>query len=133
MQQQSSSQRVGALLIHRPAWVDQHTGGSRLTPTVHRCPKGMAVGSTVQKHPKHGSGAMSIQGKSFKTIHEDQCRNVDDCRVHKNGPRGTCVDSVQCEMSDFQTDIDGGQECENPDDCGGCMVSRAETRSDAAN
>ena len=44
MQQQSSSQRVGALLIHRPAWVDQHTGGSRLTPTVHRCPKGMAVG-----------------------------------------------------------------------------------------
>ena len=44
MQQQCSSQRVGALLIHRPAWVDQHTGGSRLTPTVHRCPKGMAVG-----------------------------------------------------------------------------------------
>ena len=45
MQHQSSSQRVGALLIHRPAWVDQHTGGSRLlTPTVHRCPKGMAVG-----------------------------------------------------------------------------------------
>ena len=44
MQHQSSSQRVGALLIHRPAWVDQHTGGSRLTPTVHRCPKGMAMG-----------------------------------------------------------------------------------------
>ena len=44
MQHQSSGQRVGALLIHRPAWVDQHTGGSRLTPTVHRCPKGMAVG-----------------------------------------------------------------------------------------
>ena len=69
---QCSSQRVGALLIHRPAWVDQHTGGSRLTPTVHRCPKGMAVGgpntvqhsSTVQKHGKHGSGAMSIQGKN---------------------------------------------------------------------
>ena len=63
MQQQSSSQRVGALLIHRPAWVDQHTGGSWLTPTVHRCPKGMAVGgpnkaqhsSTVQKHPKHSN------------------------------------------------------------------------------
>ena len=53
--------RAGALLIHRPAWVDQHTGGSRLTPTVHRCPKGMAVGGsspqhkaqhTVQKHGK---------------------------------------------------------------------------------
>ena len=69
---QCSSQRVGALLIHRPAWVDQHTVGSKLTPTVHRCPKGMAVGGpntvqhsrTVQKHPKHGSGAMRIQGKS---------------------------------------------------------------------
>ena len=56
--------RAGALLIHRPAWVDQHTGGSRLTPTVHRCPKGMAVGGsspqhkaqhTVQKHGKHFS------------------------------------------------------------------------------
>ena len=35
MQQQSSSQRVGALLIHRPASVDQHTDRSRLTPTVH--------------------------------------------------------------------------------------------------
>ena len=44
VQQQCSTQRVGALLIHRPAWVDQHTGGSRLTPTVHRCPEGMAVG-----------------------------------------------------------------------------------------
>ena len=45
MQQQSSSQRVGALLtLHRPAWVDQHISGSRLTPTVNRCPKGMAVG-----------------------------------------------------------------------------------------
>ena len=42
--------RAGALLIHRPAWVDQHTGGSRLTPTVHRCPKGMAV----HKQGKHG-------------------------------------------------------------------------------
>ena len=60
MQQQSSSQRVGALFIHRPAWVDQHTGGSRLTPTIHRCPKGMVVGGpcdqtaqyTVQKHTK---------------------------------------------------------------------------------
>ena len=36
MQQQCSSQRVGALLIHRPVCVDQHTH-------THRCPKGMAV------------------------------------------------------------------------------------------
>ena len=35
MLQQSSSLRVGVLLIHRPASVDKHTGGSRLTPTVH--------------------------------------------------------------------------------------------------
>ena len=26
--------------------------------------------------------------------------------------------SVQYEMWDSQTDVDGGQECENPDDCG---------------
>ena len=50
MQHQSRSQRVGALLIHLPAWVDQHIGGSRLTPTVHRCPKGMAVGGSSPQH-----------------------------------------------------------------------------------
>ena len=38
------------MLIHRPAWVDQHTGGSWLTPTVHRCPKGMAVGGSSPQH-----------------------------------------------------------------------------------
>ena len=43
MQHQSSSQRVGALLIHRRACLDQHNGGSRLTPTVPLCPKGMAT------------------------------------------------------------------------------------------
>ena len=62
--------RAGALLIHRPAWVDQHTGGSRLTPTVRPCPKGMAVGGlspqhkaqhTVQKHCKHGTGALATR------------------------------------------------------------------------
>ena len=57
-QQQSSSQRVGALLIHRPAWVDQHTSGSGLTPTVHRCPKGMAVGGPCDRR------------------HSTQCRNT---------------------------------------------------------
>ena len=62
--------RGGALLIHRPAWVDQHTGVSLLTPTVHPCPKGMAVGGsspqhkaqhTVHKHGKHGSGALETR------------------------------------------------------------------------
>ena len=42
--------QAGALLIHRPAWVDQHTSGSRLTPTVHRCPKGMVVGGSSPQH-----------------------------------------------------------------------------------
>ena len=27
----------------------------------------------------------SIKGKNCNKIHEDQCRNVDDCRVHTNG------------------------------------------------
>ena len=82
--------------------------------------------STVQKHPKHGSGAMSIQGKSFKRIHDDRCRNVDESRVLTCGTRETCVDGVQWEMSDFQTDIDGGQECENPDDWCVYGVSRGD-------
>ena len=30
----------------------------------------------MQKHPKHGSGAMSIQGKSFKKIHENHDNQV---------------------------------------------------------
>ena len=38
--------------------------------------------------------------------------------------------SVQYEMSDSQV-VNGGQARENPDDCGACTVSRAETRSDA--
>ena len=32
--------RAGALVIHHPAWVGHHTGGSRSTPTVHRCRQG---------------------------------------------------------------------------------------------
>ena len=29
--------RAGALVIHHPAWVGHHTGGSGSTPTAHRC------------------------------------------------------------------------------------------------
>ena len=57
--------RPGALLIHRPAWVDQHIGGSHLTPTVHRCPKGMAVGgsSPQQQHNTICLHTVQIHGK----------------------------------------------------------------------
>ena len=33
----ASNARAGALVIHRPAWVGHHTGGSRSTPTAHLC------------------------------------------------------------------------------------------------
>ena len=85
--------RAGALLIHRLAWVDQPTGGSRWTPTVHWCPKGMAVGGsspqhkaqhTVQKHGKHGSGDKSLlcyggprNEEPIGMIHEDFWVHVD--------------------------------------------------------
>ena len=61
--------------------------------------------------------------KTVHDDHDDQCRNVDDFRVHM---RGTCVDSVQCEMSYSQTDIDGRSGMR------ACTVSRAETRNDAS-
>ena len=94
---------TGARSAGRP-WVTheirQHSTQRRNTPNM------VATAQyTVQEHPKHGSGATSIQGKSVeccKTVHEDhdhQCRNVDDFRVHTCGTRGTCVDSVQCERS----------------------------------
>ena len=59
MQHQSSTQRVGALLIHRPARVDQHTGGSCWHPQYTGARKGWLWvahvirqhSSTVQKHP----------------------------------------------------------------------------------
>ena len=83
-----------------------------LTPTVHRCPKGMAVGGpcdqTAQQYsaetPKHGSGAMSIQGKNCNKIHEnhdDQCSVK--CRIFrristevKNAKTLTIVVHVRC-------------------------------------
>ena len=37
-------------IVDPPPCLDQHTGGSRLTPTVHRCPKGMAVGGSSPQH-----------------------------------------------------------------------------------
>ena len=60
----------------------------------------------------------------------EQCRSR--ARVATRSTRTTTTNTV-C-MSRFQeTDIDEGQEREDPDDCGACMVSRAETRTDAAN
>ena len=30
--------RLALWFLHHPAWMESHTGGSRLTPTVHPCP-----------------------------------------------------------------------------------------------
>ena len=30
--------RLALWFLHHPAWMESHTGGSRLTPTVHSCP-----------------------------------------------------------------------------------------------
>ena len=88
-----------------PQWVPART------PTVHWGPiSGKAVGgpnivqhsSTVQKHGKHGSGALAARALVTRV-----CCVMTDPET-----------SVQNEMSDSQTDIDGGQECENLDDCG---------------
>ena len=59
------------------------------------------------------------------TVH--QCRNVDDCRVHTCGPRGTCVDGVSGDYDPgfWETDIDGGKLCENLDDCDACSILQA--------
>ena len=57
--------------------------------------------STVLKHPKHGSGAMSIQGKSCNKIHEnhdDQCRNVAMCTHAERAERASIVCSVKCRI-----------------------------------
>ena len=50
--------------------------------------------------------------ENFTPVH--QCRNVDDCRMHTCGPRGTCVDvvsshSCDCDPGFKETDIDGGK------------------------
>ena len=93
-----------------PQWVPART------PTVHWSPiSGKAVGGpcdqtaqyTVQKHPKQGSGAMSVQGQSArralsvarrsKRTTTTDAEMFDDFRVHTCGTRGT---SIVCEMSD---------------------------------
>ena len=71
--------RAGALLIHRPAWVDQHTGGSRLTPKVHRCPKGMAVGGSSAQH-----GTAVHCRNTANMVASDETFPRDDHHVHFN-------------------------------------------------
>ena len=63
--------RAGALLIHRPAWVDQHTGGvpvdTHSTPVPDRDGCGWLIITTQstavqwRKHGKHGSGALAAR------------------------------------------------------------------------
>ena len=60
--------RLALWFLHHPAWMESHTGGSRLTPTVHPCPVQLGrlwVASVSyepnvpQEHaqPVHGGGA----------------------------------------------------------------------------
>ena len=60
--------RLALRFLHHPAWVKGHTGGSRLTPTVHPCPVQLGrlwVAYVVHEpnepqedaQPVHGSGA----------------------------------------------------------------------------
>ena len=52
--------------------------------------------------------------------------------MHTCGSRGTCVDGVNSYSSDYdgiqETEIDGDQVCENPDDCGARLIVRAMER-----
>ena len=93
LQQQSSSQRVGALsLIPSCLGISGHPSGSRQGhPRYTWGPiSGKAVGgpntvqhsSTVQKHGKHGSGAMSIQGKNVGSK-----STVDESLLCYDGPK----------------------------------------------
>ena len=60
--------RLALWFLHHPAWMESHTGGSRLTPTVHPCPVQLGrlwvayvsyEPNEPQEHaqPVHGSGA----------------------------------------------------------------------------
>ena len=60
-----STHELGAVLEPpQPAWVDQHTCGSRLIPTVFRCLKGMAVGGSSQQH----SGSLQYSAETRQTF-----------------------------------------------------------------
>ena len=91
----AAARGVGALLIHRPAWVDQHTGGSGLTPTVHRCPKGMAVGGPCDQ---------TAQQYSAETRQTFLRSNVDAGQELQQDPREPRR-PIQCEMSDSRRRI----------------------------
>ena len=142
--------------------VVHHTGGSRSTPTVHPCPlrwegcphhnffnmerqcwllssKSVQPACATVSVPlvmRRGKTSTRLKhtAKPMKISPVHQCRNVDDCRMHTCGPRGTCVDGVSSHSGDYdpgfrETDIDGDTVCENLDDCGDCSVVRAmETR-----
>ena len=94
---QSSSERVGALsLIPSCLGISGHPSGSRQghplytgarsagRPWVARTQFSTAV--QCKKHPKHGSGAMSIQGKSGGNE-----STVDESLLCYGGPRNECA------------------------------------------
>ena len=60
-------------------WVGQHTGGSRLTPTVHRCPQGMAVGGPCDQTAQQYSAQTPPNTLAFQPL--------GDCQAHLPNPR----------------------------------------------
>ena len=104
LQQQSSSQRVGALSLvpfclgirGHPIWSRQGHArytGARSAGRPWGGPNTVQHSSAVQKHGKHGSGAMSIQGKSVgsKRTVEESLLCVDGStkrRTHRVDARG---------------------------------------------
>ena len=44
-------------------------------------------------------------GKPLRIPPSNQCRNVDDCRMHTCGPRGTCVDGVSSYIWEYFDDF----------------------------
>ena len=140
-----------------PQYTRAHNGGKAVggstalsTPQFLQHGSGAAVLVVVKQEPSASvcnsvcacGYATSENKPTFETHCEananspfHQCRNVDDCRMHTCGPRGTRVDGVNshscdCDPGSQEKDIDGDKVCEkNIDDCGACSIVRAtETR-----
>ena len=52
---QQRTARAGVLVTRHLAWVGHPSGGSRSTPTVHRCPTGKAVGGSAPQNNRNTS------------------------------------------------------------------------------
>ena len=89
--------RLALLFLHHPAWMESHTGGSRLTPTVHPCPVQLGrlwVAYVVYDpnrpqegpQPVHGSGA-EVQDHDPGTSQPAQLRGSQLHSLRQQFPR----------------------------------------------